>query len=156
MLALAPVIAALTLLQGAGAATTFVGESDQGLPVRAVVRDGKIDRIKLTWAADCADSGWVWGPLGTTWFNRQPAPFSVSGKRYADHGKVSRPFQTGTVEMSQRLSGKLGSRSISGVQKSTVRLINADGKQVDKCSSTIHFQARPKGATRGSATLRAF
>jgi hypothetical protein len=150
------VIAALALLHGAGADTTFAGKSDQGLPVSAVVRAGKIDRIKLNWAADCADSGWVWGPLGTIWFNRQPAPFDVSGKRYKDHGKVSRPFQTGTVEMSQRLSGRLGARSITGMQKSTVRLINADGKQVDKCSSTIHFTARPKKASRGSATLRPF
>jgi hypothetical protein len=146
-------LAALALLpataHGARQATTFVGESDQGLPVSAVMRNGEIDRIKLTWSANCSMSGWVWGPQGTIWFNRKPAPFSVSGKRFSDHGKVTRPFQIGKVALNQRLSGRVGKHVISGVQTSTVRLFDATGTMQDSCRSTVRFHARPKSPGAG-------
>jgi hypothetical protein len=145
---LAQALAALALIpagaHAAGKPTTYTGTSDQGLPVSAVIHDGKIDRIKLRWSADCSPSGWVWGPQGTIWFNRAPGPFSVSGKRFSDKGKFERPFQIGKVVISQKLSGRTGARAISGVQTSTVRLIDAAGIQQDLCSSKVHFHAVPK------------
>lgn len=145
---IAQALAALALIpgaaHGAGAPTTYMGKSDQGLSVRAVLHGGKIDRIKLNWAADCSPSGWVWGPQGTIWFNRKPAPFSVSGRRFSDHGTVERPFQIGKVVITQKLSGRMGAKAISGAQTSTVRLIDAAGTQQDLCRSTVHFRAAPK------------
>ena len=141
-------LAALALLPGsahaAGGAATFVGKSDQGLPASAVVRKGKIDRIKLRWSAPCSISGWVWGPQGTIWFNRQPGPFDVSGKRFSDQGQVERPFQIGKVVMDQKLSGRVGAHAITGVQSSTVRLFDAAGTKQDECSSKVHFRVAPK------------
>jgi hypothetical protein len=145
---IAHALAALALIpagaHGAGKPTTFTGKSDQGLPVSAVMHGGKIDRIKLTWSADCSPSGWVWGPQGTIWFNRAPGPFSMKGKRFSDKGRVERPFQIGKVVISQKLSGRMGAGTISGVQTSTVRLIDAAGTQQDLCHSTVHFHAAPK------------
>lgn len=149
-LAAVPIIASLALTSGSAHAaagpTNFVGKSDQGLPVSAVVRKGKIDRIKLQWSAPCSMSGWLWGPLGTVWFNREPAPFDVSGKRFSDKGEVERPFQIGKVVMDQKLSGRMRSNAITGVQSSTVRLFDATGKKQDECTSTVHFRVAPKRA----------
>lgn len=152
MIPAAPLIAALALLPASATAAdgtaTLVGKSDQGLPASAVLHKGKIDRIKLRWSAPCSISGWVWGPQGTVWFNRQPAPFDVSGRRFSDQGQVERPFQIGKVVMDQKLSGRVGARAITGVQTSTVRLYDATGTKQDECSSKVRFRVAPKKGIR--------
>jgi hypothetical protein len=138
-----PAALAVALLTSAAPSHTYVGESDQGFPVRAVVRHGAIDRIRVKWAAPCPVTGYVWGPEATMWFNRKPAPFKVSGKRYSDHGTNEFPFRGGRGVMTQRLSGRFSAKSVSGTQKSTVRVYDKGGKLLDSCSSKVRFKAAP-------------
>jgi hypothetical protein len=136
-------LAFLASPHAAGSSDTFVGQSDQGFPVRAVVQDGAIDRIRVKWAAACHTPGYVWGPDATLWFNRQPAPFRVAGTRFSDHGTTKFPFRGGRGVMSQRLSGRFSATSVSGTQTSTVRVYRKDGQQADACSSKVRFTVAP-------------
>ena len=123
-----PAALAVAVLSSAAPSHTYVGESDQGFPVRAVVRrDGAIDRIRVQWAAPCPVTGYVWGPEATMWFNRQLCPFKVAGRRFSDHGTNRFPFQGGHGVMTQRLSGRLSAKSLSGAQASTVRVYDKSG-----------------------------
>jgi hypothetical protein len=137
-------LVALVALAAAGT-TTYTGESDQGYPVRAVVHDGTIDRIRVRWAAPCDARGYVWGPQATLWFNRQPAPFTVAGERYSDHGRNAVSFSGSRAVMSQRLSGRfVDDAFITGVQSSTVRVFAPHGKKLlGSCSSTVRFRLAP-------------
>jgi hypothetical protein len=127
----------------AASSNTYVGESDQGFPVRAFLRDGAIDRIRVKWAAPCHAPGYVWGPQATMWFNRMPAPFSVTGQRFSDHGTIKFPFRGGRGVMTQRLSGRFSTLALSGTQSTTVRVYRKDGKLQDSCSSKVRFKAAP-------------
>jgi hypothetical protein len=135
---------ALALLPAAAHSQAFVGESDQGFPVRAVMHGRTIDRIKVKWSAPCPETGYLWGPEATMWFNREPAPFKVAGRRYSDHGTNRFPFRGGHGVMRQRLSGRFSANSVTGVQTSAVRVYDKDGKKLDSCSSKISFRASPK------------
>jgi hypothetical protein len=142
-------LVALSLVSAGGHSDTYLGHSDQGFPVRAVLRQGAIDRIRVKWAAPCQTPGYVWGPQATVWFNRKPAPFKVAGGRYSDHGTVKFPFRDGRGLMRQRLSGRFSAESISGVQSSTVRVYDGDDKLLDSCSSRTRFHAEPAAPMQG-------
>ena len=139
----AEALAALALLPAAAHSHTYVGESDQGFPVRAVLRGEKIDRIRVKWAAPCPGTGYLWGPETTMWLNRKPAPFKVSRGRYADGGTDSFPFQGGHGVIEQHLSGRVSARALSGTQKSTVSVYGPDGTKLDSCSSKVRFRVLP-------------
>ena len=132
-------------LTSAAASTTYLGETDQGYPARAVVRSGDIDRIRLKWDAPCQTPGYAWGPQGTVWFNREPAPFEVSGKRFSDGGTYKFSFTGGRAVVTQRLSGRfVDGKSVAGTQSSTVRVYDDGGKKLDSCSSEVRFKAVPR------------
>jgi hypothetical protein len=114
-----------------------------------VVRGGAIDRIRVKWAAPCPVTGYVWGPEATMWFNRKPAPFKVAGRRYSDHGTNRFPFEGGHGVMTQRLSGRFSAKSLSGTQKSTVRVYDKSGELVDACSSKVRFKTAPAVPMQG-------
>ena len=138
-----PAALAVAFLVSAAPSHTYVGESDQGFPVRAVVQNGAIDRIRVKWAAPCHTPGYVWGPEATLWFNRQPAPFTVAGTRFSDHGTNKFPFRGGRGVMTQRLSGSFSGTLLAGTQTSTVRVYGNDGKLRDACSSKVSFTVAP-------------
>jgi hypothetical protein len=136
-------LAALALLPSAPA-STYVGETDQGYPARAVVRAGVIDRIRLRWVAPCQTPGYAWGPQATVWFNREPAPYTLSGDRFSDRGTNRFSFQGRRAVMTQRLSGRhVEGESISGVQSTTVRVYSRSGKKLDACRSKVRFRVAP-------------
>jgi hypothetical protein len=148
-------LAALALLPSAPA-STYVGETDQGYPARAVVRAGVIDRIRLRWVAPCQTPGYAWGPQGTVWFNRQPAPYTMTGDRFSDGGTNRFRFRGGRAVMTQRLSGRfVDGEFISGVQSTRVRVYSRSGEKLDSCSSRVRFRVTPAAPMQVSPGLPA-
>jgi hypothetical protein len=145
---LLPILIALLLASGlaAGAAEAKIvkltGQTTQGFPVVAWVKNGRLVLVRLKWTARCHRTHDVLGPTNTYWRDTPDGPIEQTGNTFTDSGTLRYRLprkQHGVVH--EKLKGTFSTTKVSGVQTISESIFNRRGKKLDVCSSKVRFSA---------------